>query len=1123
VTVARLVSRERTRLWLALAARGAGVALAIAAVVVAAGTLALGQSRWITRPGAPLAVWGVALAIVAAVLWWTRRDVRRTAAPGAVAQAIERERSLRAGSLRAALEVADLGALGRHAADTLAARLATQVTGRTLAPALHRRALSRGAVAAFAGLAGITVLGAARTRAPDGWRALRHPVGALTGSILAPIQIVDPPRAVMRGEKVRLEIRAPERRALTLRVRATGRPWESISLPVRGGATTAVLGPLDADLAIVASDGRMRSDTALVRVTDRPFVGDVAIRATYPAYLDRPSETIPVGEPARVPRGTVLSISGRASTELARVGLVRERDTLHLEPDGHAFTGRLVAVESGRWGWFAAGGQGSIADLPQPLELEVIADSAPRVDILAPAKDTVVLADARVTLRIAAEDDHGLSAIVLRTRRERATGAQLPELTQSVASPGAPQWNGEQVLDLAPRGLEPGDAIRLTVAATDNSPWRQTTVSRELVLRVPTLSEQRERARAQADSTVSRIASIAKRERDLAQRTSEAARTRTDRTQQSNGSWPSPSEQQAQERSMTYQSAEQAKALAREQQDLQEQVKQAQRDAKSLEQQLRAAGVLDSSLTKQLRDVQQLLQQALTPELQKQLDDVLKATRQLSPDDVRRAMENLAKQQEQLRQQLERSAEMLQRAALEGAMQSLHDEARDIARQERATADSLARGRQGGDSSLARNAKELSQRSRDLSRDVADLAKRLQQQQAESGPQKLQGASQRADSSAGAMQRAAQQAGTQQQGDPRQGDPQQGNNADRAQRAGSAQQAAQQMERVAQQLGDARQSQIQEWKDQLTSQLDRSIQETMQLAREQQRLADRARSPQQDDGLRGDQSAVQQGVEQLQQRLEQAARRSSHVSSQSQGALGEAQQRVREATQRAAEGSSGAGGRGAQQRQQMASAMESAARALERAAGQMMQDRARAASGSSASGFAEMLERMREAAKQQGAVNAQSAGLLPVPGGQPSPQMMAEARALAQRQREIARKLEDAGDGQGRAAELAKEMRDIASSLDRGRVDPSILERQQRLFHRLLDAGLTLEKDEREDTGKRESQTAQRDSSITTGTQSSGRATVRYREPTWNELRGLSADERRAVLEYFKRINADRP
>ena len=38
-----------------------------------------------------------------------------------------------------------------------------------------------------------------------------------------------------------------------------------------------------------------------------------------------------------------------------------------------------------------------------------------------------------------------------------------------------------------------------------------------------------------------------------------------------------------------------------------------------------------------------------------------------------------------------------------------------------------------------------------------------------------------------------------------------------------------------------------------------------------------------------------------------------------------------------------------------------------------------------------------------------------------------------------------------------------------------------------------------------------------------GRAATRFREPTWDELRGLSADERRAILEYFKRINAERP
>jgi hypothetical protein len=332
---------------------------------------------------------------------------------------------------------------------------------------------------------------------------------------------------------------------------------------------------------------------------------------------------------------------------------------------------------------------------------------------------------------------------------------------------------------------------------------------------------------------------------------------------------------------------------------------------------------------------------------------------------------------------------------------------------------------------------------------------------------------------------------------------------------------------VAQQLGDARKSQIDEWKNQITSELDRSIQETMQLARTQKEIAQRAQQPQgEEQELKADQSAVQQGVEKVQERLQKAARQSAHISAQSQGAVSAAKRSVQEATRQVAEGETpGSSGQRGLGRQETADAMADAAQALERAAAAMMQDRSRAASGQSASGFAEMVERMREAAKQQGGVNQQSSGLLPIPGGQPTPQMMAQARQLARQQRQIARQLEGGGEGESgsRAGQLAKEMRDIARSLDRGRVDQDLLQRQQQLFHKLLDAGLTLQKDEREDNGERESQTAVHDESITTGSESSGRTVERYRVPGWRELKGLTADERRAVLEYFKRINAEQP
>ncbi|HET7621254.1 MAG TPA: hypothetical protein VFK39_05060 [Gemmatimonadaceae bacterium] len=1161
MTLAQLVGRERSRLGIALAARGVALALAILALVIAAGVFLLGDARWIRLPAVPLLAWALALLGVAAALWWAQRDARRSAAEDSIARAIESERSLRAGSLRGVLEAADSGELGAHAASTLAARLGS--SGSMLAPALHQRALKRGALALVAALAAFVFLGAARSRAPDGWRAIRHPVGALTGGILAPLRIVDVPGSVMRGEKLRVTVSAPERRDVTLHLRATGKPWSTVALPVKGGSAATLLGPMDADVAIVASDGRVSSDTVTIRVTDRPFVGDVAIRATYPAYLGRPAETIPIGESVPVPRGTALAVSGRASTALSNVGLVSERDTLTLDPDGHSFSGRLRALRSGRWSWYAAGSQGPIADLPAPLELEVIPDSVPHVEILSPASDTVVLADASVPIRAAATDDHGLESVVLVSQRRLANGSVMPDVVQPLGAPRAPAWSGAPSLELAPRGLQPGDELLVKVVATDNSPWKQSGASRELVLRVPTLSEQRERARTLADSTVARLDAAAKTERDLAQRTDEAARSRADRaaTRSTSSDWSGSDAAASQPRSMSYQSAEQAKTLAEEQRDLQQRVRQAQRDAASLRDQLRAAGVLDSSLTQQLRDVQRLLQDALTPELQQQLSDLMNASNKLSAEDTRRALANLARQQEQLREQLERSAEMLKRAALEGSLQTLHDEAREIAQQERATGDSLGRGQSRADSASARRAQELSERSAKLSDDVTQLSQRLKKEQAESGPRDLRGAPERADSSAAAMKRASgsresdqtqreqdarqreqqsqsqqqqsqtQQAQSQQEQQTQSQQQQQAQGqpaaAQQAQRAQSAAEAARQMEQVAQQLGQARKSQIDEWKNQITSELDRSIQETMQLARTQKEIAQRAQQPQgQEQELKADQSAVQQGVDKVQERLQKAARQSAHISAQSQGAVSSAKRSVQEATRQVAEGETpGSSGQRGLGRQETVDAMADAAQALERAAAAMMQDRARAANGQSASGFAEMVERMQEAAKQQGGVNQQSAGLLPMPGAQPTQQMLAQARELARQQRQIAQQLEGGNEGEGgaRAAQLAKEMRDIARSLDRGRVDQQLLERQQGLFHKLLDAGLTLQKDEREDTGERESQTAVHDESVTTGTQSSGRTVERYREPGWRELKGLTADERRAVLEYFRRINAEQP
>src|SRR4051812_3877636 len=585
MTVIDLVNRERGRLSRLIAAAGGAAAVGCAALLLALGVVALGRARWIDLPRVvPFVVWLAVVIVVAAGVWWTRRRLVRDASISGLAFEVEREQSLRAGALRGALEVASSGTLGRYNAEQVARRLNEKSGGKSLTPTLTRRAMVRVGGAAVACGLGILLLATRSSATPDGWQAIAHPVRAWTGTLLAPISLQSAPKTVLRGERVALAISAPNRRRITVYQRAKGSAWRSSQHDVRDGVAKVRLAPMDADLALFATDGRTVSDTASLEMVERPFIGDVSITATFPAYLDRRDETLPVGEAAQLPRGTVLAISGHSSTELTRVALARGTDTLHLTTNGRAFHGRLPVTETGRYEWNAAGVGGPIADVPAALEFEVIPDSAPRIEILAPATDTTVSALDTVPLSFLATDDHGIRSIVLRMWRQPEGGAAMPETRRPLLSQPSTQFQGDASVSLPSLGVAAGETVHIIATAVDGSPWRQTGSSRELVLRVPGMTEARANVRAAADSAVQGCQAAAAAQKALQQRTAEAARARPRTATSKTG------EQGAAKNSMSYESAQQAQALAKEQRELAERMQQLRQTAEQLEKQLKQTG-----------------------------------------------------------------------------------------------------------------------------------------------------------------------------------------------------------------------------------------------------------------------------------------------------------------------------------------------------------------------------------------------------------------------------------------------------------------------------------------------------------------------------------------------------
>jgi hypothetical protein len=234
-----LLAAERGRVRVAL---GAAAGLATAAVVlagVAVAAAALGGGRWLALPAlVPVLAWLALACAAAALVLRARPRLRADAGAERVARAVERERALRAGALRAARGGGRHGAAGAPAPPTTSpARWVPPADRSPIVARPRPRLAAGGAVACVGALAAVAAAG---TWAGDGLAALLHPVRAARGTLLPAMRVEGAPARVARGRALAVTVVAPGRTQVVARWRLAGRPWAERRLAP--GATVAVCG-----------------------------------------------------------------------------------------------------------------------------------------------------------------------------------------------------------------------------------------------------------------------------------------------------------------------------------------------------------------------------------------------------------------------------------------------------------------------------------------------------------------------------------------------------------------------------------------------------------------------------------------------------------------------------------------------------------------------------------------------------------------------------------------------------------------------------------------------------------------------------------------------------------------
>ena len=193
----------------------------------------------------------------------------------------------------------------------------------------------------------------------------------------------------------------------------------------------------------------------------------------YPTYTGRFTEEYRGHIPHLViPRGSQIGIEGMASGLLEKASLLLDgEEKLNLDVDSNLFEGTFIPAQSEVYSWSFSGINGDPAVLfPQPLEVTVVADLTPEVEVLIPGKDTLLALSRMQPLVVQSSDDYGIQTLEIAAYKTDVFGGSTPNVIQSIPIGGTRSALVHPVLDFTSWELLPGDTIHYFVRAFDNAP-----------------------------------------------------------------------------------------------------------------------------------------------------------------------------------------------------------------------------------------------------------------------------------------------------------------------------------------------------------------------------------------------------------------------------------------------------------------------------------------------------------------------------------------------------------------------------------------------------------------------------------------------------------------------------
>ncbi len=772
----------------------------------------------------------------------------------------------------------------------------------------------------------------------------------------------------------------------------------------------------------------LESPHYVVTVLDRPQVIGLKMEYNYPGYTRLPPVVHDegVGDISGLV-GTRVKLTGRSNVPLSFGAMILDDSTeikAVLEEEDR-FEISTEIKRDGTYHILIRDPEGNENSDPIEYRISAIQDEFPTVAITSPAGDVNLPKDMILKLVVSAADDFGLTRFyVVSQRGEKKERLPIGNLNGMKSE--------SQVLydwDLSETELLPGEVISYYVEAYDNDTYSgpKKSVSETFRVRFPTLEEIYQQVAEEQDFATEAIETILPEQKRLKERLDELK------------------QELAEQRSLSWEEKQSAEELIERQEKLAEKAEEVASALEDLLDRMDNSFVVDQDIFMKMQMISELLSEVQTEEMIKAMERIREAMKDMNPEEIREAMNRLLMNQEELSRRLERTLEILKRLKQEQELERLAKKAEEIEREHELVSMETEKG--GDAEKLAAEEEELRKELEKLKEEMSRLAEELAQTDP-SISYALQGLSEEVESQnlMGQMKEAGQMLS-------------QGNRGSACERQKSIQKD---LSSLAQGLRKAHSEMLASRTGEIEEAMKEAQEDLLALSEAQEGLNNAVlgmeRSTQESPAELGrSQQALAEGVRKVAEKLYDVAQKSCFLNPKVGMHLSAAMQSMDGSVDALESGNTEAAKRAGQ----------NSLVALNSAVRDIMESRESLSSCSSPTGLSEAMESLSGMCDRQMCINqgAQSilmlnpdAGMLSLEARAQIARLAAEQRMISDQLSEIAKGLGDPDQLLGDLDALAKETEEVAEALERSELSREIVERQEKILSRLLDAQRSIRK-----------------------------------------------------------------